>query len=127
MFSEFEAVQNRRVWEPGKVDCCLLLADWAVWLGRADPAPHLRGRYDSEDGFRRIIEMEGGLIQLIENCVSRIGGRRGGPSAGAIGVIGSKTNAERQWGAIFNGRQWRVRFVGGIGAMTAHPLAIWEI
>ncbi|MGZ2455454.1 DUF6950 family protein [Rhizobium anhuiense] len=125
--ADFVAKQNERPWQPGVVDCSLALADWAVWLGRPDPAPHLRGRYDSEEGFRRIIESEGGLLPVIENCVARIGGRRGGLTAGAIGVIGARTNINRQWGAIFDGRRWLVRFIDGFGSMTANALAIWEI
>jgi hypothetical protein len=127
MLAEFVTAQNRRPWQPGIVDCSLSLADWAIWIGRPDPASHLRGRYDSEEGFRRIIEAEGGLLPVIENCVARIGGRRGELTAGAIGVIGAKTNINRQWGAIFDGRRWLVRFVDGFGSMTANALAIWEI
>ncbi|MGO6999020.1 DUF6950 family protein [Rhizobium leguminosarum] len=127
ILADFVAAQNCRRWQPGVVDCSLALADWAIWLGRPDPAPHLRGRYDSEEGFRRIIETEGGLLPVIENCVARIGGRRGELTAGAIGVIGAKANISRQWGAIFDGRRWLVRFVDGFGSMTASALAVWEI
>jgi hypothetical protein len=117
-----------RPWQPGTVDCCMFLASWAMWLGHPDPAAHLRGTYDSEDGFRRIIAETGGVVSLVGACVHSIRGHVAPrPSAGAIGVIGSSTNIERQWGAIFDGRQWLVRSKAGISAFSAKPLAIWEI
>lgn len=115
-------------WQPGAVDCCMFLASWAMWLGHSDPASHLRGTYDSEDGFRRIIEETAGVVPLVATCVRAIQGRAlSAPAAGVIGVIGSSSNFDRQWGAIFDGRQWLVRTKAGVTAFSAKPLAIWEI
>lgn len=123
----FEA-NGRKPWRPGTVDCCLFLASWAIWIGHRDPAAHLRGAYDSEAGFREIIASAGGVVQVVERCVSSIGGKPlASPVAGAIGVIGSRVNIEHQFGAIFDGSCWRVRFINCIGRMAASPLAIWEI
>lgn len=115
-------------WRPGQVDCCLFLASWAIWLGHPDPAPHLRDTYDSDEGFRAIICAAGGVVPVVERCVAVIGGKRvQQPVCGSIGVIGSKANIDHQYGAIFDGERWNVRFIHSIGPMTASPLAIWSI
>lgn len=126
--SEFLPAYERKTWAPGDVDCCLFLAAWAIWLGHRDPAQHLRGTYDSEDGFRRHIEAASGVVALVERCASSIGGKRvQRPARGDIGVIGSASNIHRQFGAIFDGERWLVRFIHSIGPMTAAPLAIWRL
>ncbi len=125
---EFLAAYREKAWQPGQVDCCLFLAAWAIWLGHADPAQHLRGAYDSEDGFRAIIERAGSVPAVVGSCVARIRGKPlQQPRCGAIGVIGSATNIHRQFGAIHDGERWNVRFKNGVGVMTAAPLAIWMI
>ncbi len=124
----FFAAHDVKRWNPGSVDCCLALASWAIWLGHPDPAEHLRGAYDTEEGFRHIISSAGGVVPVVRRCVERIHGRRINlPQPGAIGVIGSPTVHQRQFGAIFDGSHWRVRFISGFGRMVAAPLAIWEI
>lgn len=126
--ASFLAAHDAKPWKPGTVDCCLALASWAIWLGHRDPAPHLRGIYDSEDGFRAIISAAGGVVPVVARCADRIGGKIvTAPKAGAIGVIGSPHVHDRQFGAIFDGSRWRVRFIKGFGQMAARPLAIWEI
>lgn len=125
---DFLRVYDAKPWAPGQVDCCLMLASWAIWLGHRDPAEHLRGTYDSDDGFRAIIAAACGVVPVVEACTARIGGRRvQHPSCGDVGVIGSSTNIHRQFGAIFDGERWRVRFIDRVGAMVAKPLAIWRI
>lgn len=124
----FLAIQSSRTWQPGAVDCCILLADWALWLGHSDPASHLRGVYDSDDGFRAIVADAGGLEPVVARCVANIGGRRiSAPKCGAVGVIGSQTSIHRQWGAIFDGGRWLIRFRDDVGPLAARPIAIWEI
>lgn len=104
------------------------MAAWAVWLGYPDPARDWRGTYDSEDGFRAIIHKAGGVVPLIEACAATIRAKRvQQPSVGDTAVIGSATNIDRQFGAIFDGARWNVRFVNKIGPMAATPLAIWRI
>lgn len=105
----------------------MVLADWAGWLGHPDPAAHLRGTYDSEEGFRAIITAAGSVPALVATCVPTSGKRVQNPRHGAIGVIGSPSNIHRQFGAIHDGRGWLVRMHGGFGRMTAKTLAAWEI
>lgn len=123
----FIADNNRRAWQPGQVDCCMVLADWAAWLGHPDPSAHLRGTYDSDEGFRAIIASHGGVVSLVASCIPRSGKRIQHPSVGDIGVIGSPTNIHRQFGAIHDGNGWLVRMHGGFGRMTARILASWKI
>lgn len=128
ILQEFFRLHAQLPWKPGEVDCCLFLASWAIYLGHRDPAPHLRGTYDSDDGFRSIIHQVGGVVPLVERCVDLIGGTRlQVPVCGAIGVIGSQNNMDHQFGAIFDGARWNVRFINSIGPMSAAPLAIWSI
>jgi hypothetical protein len=124
----FLDAQQARPWDPGTVDCCLFLADWAMWLGHPDPAAHLRGTYSDEAGFESIIREAGGVAPVVAGCVANINGQPlASPHVGAIGVIGSPTNISRQWGAIFDGTHWLVRSRAGVGPLSAKPLAVWEI
>ena len=127
--AEFLRAYSEKPWRPGvDVDCCLFLASWAIWLGHPDPAAHLRGTYDSEEGFRAIVERAGSVPVLVGSCVSLIRGRRvRHPACGAIGVIGSASNIHRQFGAIHDGERWQVRFKNSVAPMVAAPLAIWMI
>lgn len=118
---------NARPWQPGSVDCCMVLADWAVWLGHPEPAAHLRDAYDSDEGFRRIIAAHGGVVPLVASCIPASSKRIQHPSVGDIGVIGSPTNIKRQFGAIHDGSGWLVRMHGSFGRMTAQTLAAWTI
>ncbi|PKA40656.1 hypothetical protein CWR43_28180 [Rhizobium sullae] len=106
----------------------MVLADWAVWLGHEDPAAHLRGMYDTDEGFRAIIATAGGAVPVVQRCVSTTQGKpTTAPTRGDIGVIGSPTNIHRQFGAIHDGEGWLVRMHGGFGRMTAKTLAAWKI
>jgi hypothetical protein len=126
--SAFLLHEDGRPWRPGHVDCCLPLADWAQWLGHADPAAHLRGAYDSEAGFFAIADAAGGLVPLVSDCAARISARRiQRPFRGAIGVIGSPHNRRRQFGAIHDGVAWQVRFISGFSPLSARALAIWSL
>lgn len=114
-----------QVW--GRVDCCLVLADWAVWLGHPDPAADLRGSYHSEEGCRAIVAAAGGLNPLLTVCAARIAWPASDhPSVGAVGIIGSPVIVNRQWGAIWDGRHWCVRLADGFVPFTARPFAIWS-
>lgn len=98
-----------------------------MWLGHAEPAPHLRGAYDSEDGFREIIASHGGVVPLVASCADTIGARIDAPERGAIGVIGARGNITRQFGAIYDGGRWLVRTARGFEPVTAPTLAIWRL
>ncbi|WP_161796833.1 DUF6950 family protein [Devosia soli] len=119
------------VW--GQTDCALLLADWAIACGHSDPAPHLRGQYDTEDGCRAILAAAGGLPNVVQACAASIGLKPlHEPEFGAVAVIGSATNSARQWGAIWQGHKWLVRWLAKDGRPTwalfaAKPLSLWRV
>jgi len=124
----FIADNNARPWQPGYVDCCMVLASWATWLGHPDPAAHLRGSYDNDEGLRAIIVAHQGAVPIVSTCAANIGLKpTSKPTRGDIGVIGSPSNIHRQFGAIHDGKGWLVRMHGGFGRMTARTLAAWEI
>lgn len=128
--AQFLVIQRDKPFEPGVSDCSLDLADWAVWLGLPDPAANFRGAYSDEAGFRAIIAERGGLVAIVDGEAASIGGRRiEQPLAGAVGVIGSRSASELQWGAIFDGRHWisRVGEGGSLAPLTARVLTMWAL
>lgn len=128
LLGSFLQAHATRPWAPGAVDCCLVLADWAMALGHDDPATYLRGAYDDEAGFFEIIERSGGVVPLVGSCVSHVGFLiKAEARCGDIGVIGSPLNMRRQFGAIFDGSRWWVRNAQGFVPMTARKLASWRI
>lgn len=126
--AEFIAANERKAWRPGSVDCCMVLASWAMWLGHTDPAEHLRGTYTDDAGFGEIIASAGGAIPVVQKCILKIGGRSiATPRCGSVGVIGSRSNHTRQWGAIYDGDRWLVRGKDRFMKFSAPILAAWEI
>ncbi|MBY3564132.1 DUF6950 family protein [Rhizobium laguerreae] len=124
----FLAAQERKTWDPATLNCMLFPAAWAIWLGHRDPVENWRGAFTSEAEYLAIVRAAGGCAPLMAAAVARINGRPlAAPVCGAVGVIGSSTNPDRQFGAIFDGRRWLVRFTNRIGSMAAQPLAIWSI
>ncbi|MBX4992292.1 hypothetical protein ABID08_000723 [Rhizobium binae] len=124
----FLAAQERKAWDAATLNCMLFPAAWAIWLGHRDPVENWRGAFASENEYLAIVRAAGGCVPLMEKAAERINARRlMVPVCGAVGVIGSHTNFDRQFGAIFDGRRWLVRFTNRIGSMAARPLAIWSI
>jgi len=129
MISAFLAFDGARPWTPGAtVDCCLALAEWAIWLGYPDPAAHLRGIYTPGRGQIDILAARGGALELVGACARAIGADRvREPSAGCIGVVGSRSNPARQFGVIHDGRGWLTRTPSGWHGISARALDIWKI
>lgn len=125
----FLASDEQKPWTPGReVDCCLSLANWAMWLGHPDPAAHLRGTYEPGQGQIEILARSGGAMALVEHCARSIGGVRiDRPGRGDIGVVGSSTNPTRQFGVIHSGQFWITRTSSGWVRVTAKTLAAWKI
>lgn len=124
----FLAAQERKSWDPASLNCMLFPASWAIWLGHRDPVENWRGAFASEAEYLAIVRAAGGCVPLMTAAAARIDARPlAVPVCGAVGVIGSPSNPERQFGAIFDGSRWLVRFTNRIGSMAARPLAIWSI
>jgi hypothetical protein len=125
----FLSVQRNLPWSPGRVvDCCLALAEWAIWLGYPDPAAHLRGTYVAGQGQLDALDRGGGALGLVSGCASSIGGIAVAvPARGNIGVVGSPSNLRRQFGVIHDGHFWLTRTPTGFERVTARTLAAWKI
>ncbi len=116
-------------WTPGgKVDCCLVLAEWAIWLGYPDPIPEYRGTYSQGQGQIDMLERHGGALPLVQSVALSIGASPvERPSCGCIGVVGSLKNITRQFGVIHDGDGWLTRTPSGFDRITATTLAAWKI
>jgi len=120
---------EREPWTPGgKVDCCLIIAEWIKWLGYPDPAIHLRGAYEPGQGQVDILAERGGAVRLIESCVLPLGAVPvAEPQAGDFGSVGSLKTITRQFGVIHDGQGWLTRAPDGFKRITARTLAIWRL
>lgn len=125
----FLSAQRGLPWSPGcAVDCCLVLAEWAIWLGYPDPAAHLRGTYVAGQGQLDALDHGGGALGLVSACALSIGGIAvAAPARGNIGVVGSLSNVRRQFGVIHDGHGWLTRTPTGFERVTARTLAAWKI
>jgi hypothetical protein len=125
----FLSTNTQQPWTPGgTVDCCLALAEWAIWLGYDDPAAHLRGAYTPGQGQLDILASNGGALELVRRCAESIGGElTSSPKRGTIGVVGSANNHTRQFGAIHDGEKWLTRTPSGWTPVSARLLAAWDI
>lgn len=70
---DYLAAMRGQRWKPGLLDCGIFLADWAMRRGLHDPIVDLRGTYDNEKGFLRIIRREGGFVACCTERLERIG------------------------------------------------------
>lgn len=129
LLAAFVAFDKGRPWSPGgAVDCCLSLAEWAIWLGHPDPAAHLRGAYEPGSGQRDVLVAHGGALSLVRSCAVAIGGVEvAAPQLGCVGVVGSPINALRQFGVLHDGQGWLTRTPTGWTSIAARGLAAWEI
>lgn len=114
------------VW--GDVDCCLVLADWALANGHADGAAHLRGTYATADACFAVVEAAGGLVPLVGGIAAGLGlAEIETVQPGCIAIIGSRQETRKQWGAIFDGANWRVRQPEGFIETKARAIRMWAI
>lgn len=127
--ARFIAANSALPWSPGgAVDCCLALAEWAIWLGYPDPAAHLRGAYKPGQGQLDILAEHGGALPLVASCAAAIDGKPVAvPETGNIGVVGSARNPLRQFGVIHDGRCWLTRTPTGWTTVSAKALGTWKI
>jgi hypothetical protein len=126
--SAFLAALGRKPMAWGEDDCCLMLANWAMALGRPDPAAHLRGRYTTERGCARVLRREGGVLAVVADCASRAGLREvSAPQIGDVGVVEADTaRGVRATGGICLGRRWATRG-DGIVVAERRVLRAWSV
>ncbi|WP_316188329.1 MULTISPECIES: DUF6950 family protein [unclassified Bradyrhizobium] len=85
---DYLASLAQRRWAPGVLDCGVFMADWVVACGRPDPIADVRGSYDSERGFLRILRREGGFEASCAARLARVGGvETADPAAGDLAVV----------------------------------------
>lgn len=118
------------VW--GVSDCTLMVADWCVETGHDDPAEAWRGAYSTEDECRALITERGDLAAVVSACASAAGLKPiAEPEFGCVAVIGSRTNPNRQWAAIWSGSRWAVRWgnerKSAWTPMAALALGMWRV
>lgn len=113
----------------GEDDCCLFLANWARALGYPDPAAHLRGRYRTERGCRRVLARAGGVAAVVADCAGRAGlVATTTPQAGDVGVVEADTaNGVRALGGLCLGRRWAMRAEAGLVVASPRVLAAWAL
>lgn len=67
--AEFTASAADWTFEWGRLDCCLLAADWVLFLTGHDFGAEFRGAYADEDGALQIIREFGGLSNLVNSVL----------------------------------------------------------
>jgi len=67
--SDYLASLRFRKWQPGILDCGVFMADWVTNVCGRDPIADVRGRYQTERQFMRIVRNEGGFEAA---CASRL-------------------------------------------------------
>lgn len=128
MLRAFLDAYEHAPWTPGgRVDCCLIIAEWAKWLGYPDPVSEFRGAYLPGQGQIDMLAAHGGALPLIEAAALSIGALRVAvPDVGDFGVVGSLSNVTRQFGVIHDGEGWLTRAPDGFKRITARTLAAWS-
>lgn len=113
----------------GVDDCILWPADWAVMLGRPDPAAKFRGRYRTAIGARRIIKRHGGLASLVTSVMGAPALPGSVPAPGDVGLVGGATaDPDELTGAICAGiNLWAVRAGGALRLAPFELHAFWKL
>ena len=78
----------RRRFAFGKMDCCILMADWLVCCGLPDAMADRRGAYASWREYRALMRREGGIVA---SCKRRFGAvgleERDAPARGDVCLV----------------------------------------
>jgi len=123
---EYLSIVGGRPWAWGrpKDDCCEFAAWWWSSLGNPDPMAMWRGKYRSENGARRVIKRNGGLLRI---WIDTLGPPGNGPAReGDVAIV---TLAGHEAGAIYTGRRWAIRSERGWVAASLdseNVLGIWN-
>lgn len=81
------SMRDRR-WKPGTLDCGVFMADWVQARTGVDPIADVRGTYDRERQFLRILRREGGFEASCAARLAAVGWRETQkPTAGDVIVV----------------------------------------
>lgn len=113
--------------EPG-LDCCKLVARWAVACGHNDPMVTV-SPYASELSALRRIREGGGLVSLWSTGMAYVGvpAASGVPQAGDVAVIERTTvcGGDQALG-IFTGQRWATLAIAGLEFGPAVVIKTWR-
>ena len=74
----------------GEFDCALFCAGWVQVRKGIDPAAAWRGHYHTLTGAVRLLKRHGGLVELFDSCLDRVGAvRYGAARRGDIAIVDS--------------------------------------
>lgn len=86
--NEFLDEQLTQVWEWGRVDCCLMCADWVAIETGHDPAAEFRGAYADAEQAHDLIRLRGGFMPLLGWLMDRAGFEvTQAPAVGDVGIV----------------------------------------
>lgn len=75
-------------WRWGEFDCMLWVADWVKVCTGIEVAAEYRDRYTTAREARNLIKEAGGIVELMDLCVSRAGAKRTiDPGPGDFGLV----------------------------------------
>lgn len=131
-FERFMVDTNAKPHLWGFSDCSLMVADWVLANGHADPAADLRGQYETEAECYALLDIRGGLSAVVAACAQRAGLKFiREPEFGCVAAIGSPLRPDKQFSAIWNGHRWMVRWLTRRGptwaAFMAPTLGMWRV
>lgn len=123
--SAFVAEAERKRFQPGTWDCCLMVADWVRENTGIDGAEPWRGRYATRLGYLRHLKAGGG----VEGVVSRGAGLAGlattnAPRRGDIGIIETDQGPTA---AICLGSRWMTTGRHGVAVMKTAASTAWRV
>lgn len=124
----FLRAEARRAYDPARLHCLMLGADWARTLTGRDPAATWRDRVESEDVALAIVESSGGLEALMSRALEAIGWRETSAACrGDIGLIVVDAGAgPKDVCGVSTGSRWAVRATRGLWIGRADAVRVWR-
>lgn len=110
----------------GEWDCAMTLANWVREQTGIDPAPDLRGTYQTDEEWKAIVEAAGGMVYLVR-CLALKAGLVPivYPQRGDIGVI--EVPRLGDVGAIFSGTRWVCKLRRGVYGGSTQFYVAWGL
>ena len=84
----FLARERGRRWSWAHANCALWVADWIVELSGIDPAVGMRGRADTPEAWKALLDREGGFVPIIGYAMDTCGFERTqSPTRGDVAIV----------------------------------------
>jgi hypothetical protein len=124
--AEYLASMRGRRWRPGTLDCGVFMADWVRERMGADPIADVRGTYNSERQFLRILRREGGFEASCAARLAAAGWRETmNPKSGDVILVMAPyavrrgTTQRRPTGGLFAGLDMHAVITSDMGLVVA--------